>query len=186
MSVGFRSIISELKAMGLNKSESVYFNEFVNLLYKKDLLSHEISAHADFIRANADYIKGLEESRVNNGGKFTIVVHLKDAYRELISLNRSVGFTKSDKIRKLIDEYLSFNLQEKVIDRNKKVVYIIDDKFKYQKTIVVAEMALNREAKNYSPYIDKTLFHCVEDTFRRPLCFLKSLEKAMVVFHEAR
>lgn len=184
--VSFRNIISELKGMGLDRSEQVYFNEFINLLYRRDLLSHEISAHTDFIKSNAEYIESLEENRIKNGGKFTIVVHLKDAYSELIAINRNVGFTKSHKTRKLIEEYLSFNHQEKIIDGSKKVVYIIDDKYKYQKTIVVAEMALNREAKDYSPYIDKTLFHCVEDTFRRPLVFLSSLEKAMIVFHEAR
>lgn len=184
--VSFRGIIRELKSMGIERSEQAYFNEFINLLYRKDLLSHEIGAHDDFVRSNAEYIEKLEESRIKNGGKFTIVVHLKDAYSELISLNKSVGFTKSDKIRKLIEEYLSFNHLEKIINSSKKVVYIIDDKYKYQKTIVVAEMELSREAKDYSPYIDKTLFYCVEDTFRRPIVFLSSLEKAMIAFHDAR
>lgn len=38
----------------------MYFNEFLNILYREELLSYDVEQHEAFIKSNRDYIESLK------------------------------------------------------------------------------------------------------------------------------
>ncbi|EDM5625364.1 hypothetical protein CTX66_23245, partial [Salmonella enterica subsp. enterica serovar Adjame] len=102
--ISFQQIVKEIKELELENNETMYFNEFLNILYREELLSYDVEQHEAFIKSNRDYIESLKQDREHNQSKFVIVVYLRDMYKELKKLNRSVGLTTSNKNIELIEE----------------------------------------------------------------------------------
>ncbi|MBD3706493.1 hypothetical protein IE993_29770 [Klebsiella pneumoniae] len=102
----------------------MYFNEFLNILYREELLSYDVEQHEAFIKSNRDYIESLKNKRRRYQSRFIIVVYLRDMYNELKKLNRSLGLTTSNKNIELIEEYESISGQEKELDNGKKGCFL--------------------------------------------------------------
>lgn len=142
--ISFQQIVKEIKELELENNETMYFNEFLNILYREELLSYDVEQHEAFIKSNRDYIESLKQDREHNQSKFVIVVYLRDMYNELKKLNRSVGLTTSNKNLELIEEYESISGQEKELDNGKKAVFLVDMKYKNKKEIIISIMDVNR------------------------------------------
>lgn len=181
--ISFQKIVKELKELSIEHNETTFFNEFLNILYKEELLSYNIEQHETFIKSNRAYIELLQHNREQSKSKFVIVAHLRDMYKELKDLNKSVGLTPSHKNHIIIDEYESINGQEKDLGNGKKAVFLIDMKFKNKKEIIVSVMDVNKHSKDYSPYDDRTVYREVINTFRRPVAYLKALQRGLEAFN---
>ncbi|STU34659.1 Uncharacterised protein [Klebsiella pneumoniae] len=40
--ISFQQIVKEIKELELKKNETMYFNEFLNILYREELLSYDV------------------------------------------------------------------------------------------------------------------------------------------------
>ena len=142
--ISFQQIVKEIKELELKKNETMYFNEFLNILYREELLSYDVEQHEAFIKSNRDYIESLKNKRRRYQSRFIIVVYLRDMYNELKKLNRSLGLTTSNKNIELIEEYESISGQEKELDNGKKAVFLVDMKYKNKKEIIISIMDVNK------------------------------------------
>ncbi len=59
--ISFQQIVKEIKELELKKNETMYFNEFLNILYREELLSYDVEQHEAFIKSNRDYIESLKK-----------------------------------------------------------------------------------------------------------------------------
>lgn len=186
--ITFQQIIKEIKELQLENDELMYFNEFLNILYREELLSYDDEQHETFIKSNRDYIYSLKQDREHNQSKFVIVVYLRDMYNELKKLNRSVGLTPSNKKLELIKEYESISGQEKDLDNGKKAVFLvdIDMKYKHIREIIISVMDVNKKPTDYSPYEDRTVYREVVNTFRKPVAYLKALQRGLEAFDQTK
>ncbi|MDR6056716.1 hypothetical protein [Escherichia coli] len=184
--ISFQQIVKEIKELELENNETMYFNEFLNILYREELLSYDVEQHEAFIKSNRDYIESLKQDREHNQSKFVIVVYLRDMYNELKKLNRSVGLTTSNKNLELIEEYESISGQEKELDNGKKAVFLIDMKYKNKKEIIISIMDVKKNPADYSPYEDRTVYREVINTFRRPVAYLKALQRGLEAFDQTK
>ncbi|EIM9434762.1 hypothetical protein LN840_004668 [Escherichia coli] len=184
--ITFQKIMKEIKELDLKEDETMYFNEFLNILYREELLTYDDEHHEIFIKSNRDYIYALKQDREQNQSKFVIVVYLKDMYNELKKLNKTVGLTQSNKNIQLIEEYESISGQEKDLDNGKKAVFLIDMKYKNKKEIIISIMDVNKNPTDYSPYEDRTVYREVVNTFRRPVAYLKALQRGLEAFDRTK
>lgn len=184
--ITFQKIMKEIKELDLKEDETMYFNEFLNILYREELLTYDDEHHETFIKSNRDYIYALKQDREQNQSKFVIVVYLKDMYNELKKLNKTVGLTQSNKNIQLIEEYESISGQEKDLDNGKKAVFLIDMKYKNKKEIIISIMDVNKNPTDYSPYEDRTVYREVVNTFRRPVAYLKALQRGLEAFDRTK
>ncbi|EIS4461224.1 hypothetical protein LZV21_004501, partial [Salmonella enterica] len=180
--ITFQKIMKEIKELQLENDETMYFNEFLNILYSEELLTYDDEQHETFIKSNRDYIYALKQDREQNQSQFVIVVYLKDMYNELKKLNKTVGLTQSNKNIQLIEEYESISGQEKDLDNGKKAVFLIDMKYKNIREIIISVMDVNKKPTDYSPYEDRTVYREVINTFRRPVAYLKALQRGLEAF----
>ncbi|ELL2572403.1 hypothetical protein Q6O01_004566 [Salmonella enterica] len=184
--ITFQKIMKEIKDLQLENDETMYFNEFLNILYREELLTYDDEHHETFIKSNRDYIYALKQDREQNQSKFVIVVYLKDMYNELKKLNKTVGLTQSNKNIQLIEEYESISGQEKDLDNGKKAVFLIDMNYKNKKEIIISIMDVNKNPTDYSPYEDRTVYREVVNTFRRPVAYLKALQRGLEAFDRTK
>ncbi|EHO9757266.1 hypothetical protein KNC48_004555, partial [Salmonella enterica] len=99
---------------------------------------------------------------------------------ELKKLNRSLGLTPDNKKLELIKEYESISGQEKDLDNGKKAVFLVDMKFKNKKKIIIRIMDVKTNL------IDMTVYREVVDTFRRPVAYLKALQRGLEAFDQIK
>lgn len=184
--ITFQKIMKEIKELQLENDETMYFNEFLNILYSEELLTYDDEQHETFIKSNRDYIYALKQDREQNQSQFVIVVYLKDMYNELKKLNKTVGLTQSNKNIQLIEEYESISGQEKDLDNGKKAVFLIDMKYKNIREIIISVMDVNKKPTDYSPYEDRTVYREVINTFRRPVAYLKALQRGLEAFDQTK
>lgn len=178
--ITFQQIMKEIRELDLDNDEIMYFNEFLNILYREELLSYDIEQHETFIKSNRDYIHLLKQDREQNKSKFFIVIYLKDMYNELKKLNKSLGLTPDNKKLELIKEYESISGKEKNLDNGKKAVFLVDMKYKHKKKIIIRIV----DAK--TNLIDMTVYREVVDTFRRPIAYLKALQRGLEAFDQTK
>lgn len=178
--ITFQQIMKEIRELDLDNDEIMYFNEFLNILYREELLSYDIEQHETFIKSNRDYIHLLKQDREQNKSNFFIVIYLKDMYNELKKLNKSLGLTPDNKKLELIKEYESISGKEKNLDNGKKAVFLVDMKYKHKKKIIIRIV----DAK--TNLIDMTVYREVVDTFRRPIAYLKALQRGLEAFDQTK
>ena len=79
-----------------------------------------------------------------------------------------------------------FSGQEKELDNGKKAVFLIDMKYKNKKEIIISIMDVNKNPADYSPYEDRTVYREVINTFRRPVAYLKALQRGLEAFDQTK
>lgn len=195
-------IFKELKELSLEKDEILYFKEFIDLLYKYELISYNRIEHEEFIKNNKGYIESVKAARINRNDRFIYRAYLNDMYYELRRLNEKIGFSYKHKVADLIKEYESLNGTSRT-DTEKFYVFITETENNFKKMIglhcsktngnsnkkVVAVYKLNSNSKN-EDVLDLTgegfeierLYFKALNTYKRPVAYLKVLSEAFNIF----
>jgi len=197
-------IFKELKELNLEKDEILYFKEFINLLYKYELISYNRIEHDEFIKNNKAYIESVKAARIKRNDRFIYRAYLNDMYYELRRLNEKVGFSYKHKVADLINEYESLNGTSR-IDKERVYVFIVETENNFKRMIglqcseikgnsnkkVVAVYKLNSGSK-YEGVLDLTgvgfeierLYFKTLNVYKKPVAYLKILTEGFDVFDD--
>ncbi|MBZ6397590.1 MULTISPECIES: hypothetical protein [Pantoea] len=195
-------IFKELKGLNLDKDEVLYFKEFINMLYKYELISYDRIEHEDFIKNNKGYIESVKAARIKRNDRFIYRAYLNDMYYELRRLNEKIGFSYKHKVADLIKEYESLNGTSRT-DKERVYVFIADTENNFKKMIglqcsetkgdsnkkVVAVYKLKPGSQN-GEFLDLTgdgfeierLYFKALNVYKRPVAYLKVLSEGFNVF----
>ena len=72
------------------------------------------------------------------------------------------------------------------LDNGKKAVFLVDMKYKNKKEIIISIMDVYKNPADYSPYEDRTVYREVINTFRRPVAYLKALQRGLEAFDQTK